>query len=99
MVRNSTVDDTNDCAHRGGPLSTGMSETRGVGDRWLAGQPGAGVRFGQHQRVEIVEGPQVGVRGTVALLMSLTPEPIYLVTIPSGDVRVRQSRLRAFTSD
>ena len=68
---------------------------RGTGDRWLAGEPVDGVSLALHQAVEIVGGPADGQRGTVALLMGLTPEPSYLVTLEAGgDVRVRQSFLR-----
>lgn len=76
-----------------------MSETRGVGDRWLAGEAVAGVEFGHHQMVEIVDGPDAGARGRVALLVALTPEPGYLVSTSSGDIRVWQSRLRPFPSN
>lgn len=68
---------------------------RGAGDRWLAGEPLDGVRFALHDPVEIVGGPLDGLRGTIALLMALTPEPSYLVALRDrADVRVRQSALR-----
>jgi hypothetical protein len=74
-----------------------MSEMRGVGDRWLAGQEVPGVRFAHHDPVEITAGPHDGARGTIALLIGLVPEPSYLVALGArGDVRVRQSLLRPF---
>jgi hypothetical protein len=73
-----------------------MSEMRGAGDRWLAGREVPGVRFAHHDGVEVVAGSYVGARGTIALLIGLSPEPSYLVALgPGGDVRVRQSQLRS----
>jgi hypothetical protein len=87
-----------DCAAPGGRLSTGMTSMRGVGDRWLAGEPVDGVRFAHHDRVEITGGALDGARGTIALLVGLVPEPSYLVSRgAAGDVKVRQSSLRPAT--
>ncbi|MDB4878819.1 MAG: hypothetical protein JWL60_265 [Gemmatimonadetes bacterium] len=72
-----------------------MQNAKGAGDRWLAGEALPGVTFALHDAVEIVTGPLDGERGTIALLMALSPEPSYLVTLTTrGDVRVRQSALR-----
>jgi hypothetical protein len=72
-----------------------MSSIHGVGDRWLAGEQVPGVLFGHHDAVEIAGGPHDGSRGTVALLLALSPEPRYLVALGArGDVRVSQSSLR-----
>jgi hypothetical protein len=72
-----------------------MTTNHGVGDRWLAGERVPGVTFALHDAVEITAGPFDGDHGTIALLMGLTPEPSYLVTVRTrGDVRVRQSALR-----
>ena len=68
---------------------------RGLGDRWLAGEPVNGVTFLQHARVSVTAGARLGARGTVMLLLGLEPEPAYLVALDSGsDVKVRQSSLR-----
>ncbi len=69
---------------------------RGQGDRWLAGEPVAGVEFEHHARVEIVRGVRAGQQGTIAFLMNLDADPGYLVRLDSGagEVRVRQSALR-----
>lgn len=73
-----------------------MSAHRGAGDRWLAGRSVVGVTFGHHDTVEITGGPYDGARGTIALLVAITPEPVYLVALGArGDVRVRQSSLSA----
>jgi hypothetical protein len=70
--------------------------TRGAGDRWLAGEAVPGVTFALHDAVEVVAGPCDGQRGAIVLLMSLSPEPTYLVSFGAGrDARVRQSALRA----
>jgi hypothetical protein len=72
-----------------------MATNQGVGDRWLAGESVEGVQFALHDAVEIVGGQLDGERGTIALLMGLSPEPSYLVALPERrDVRVRQSALR-----
>lgn len=71
---------------------------RGLGDRWLAGESVDGVGFAQHARVSLVAGPRLGARGTVLLLLAVDPEPVYLIGLDSGgDVRARQSALRALT--
>jgi transcription antitermination factor NusG len=76
-----------------------MATNHGIGDRWLAGEQVPGVAFALHDAVEITAGPFDGECGTVALLMGLTPEASYLVTVRArGDVRVRQSALRLATT-
>jgi hypothetical protein len=76
-----------------------MSEMRGLGDRWLAGQEVPGVRFAHLEAVEVTAGPHDGARGTIALLIGLSPEPSYLVTLGArGEVRVRQSLLRSLST-
>jgi hypothetical protein len=73
-----------------------MTPNQGIGDRWLAGEAVPGVRFALHDAVEVVGGQFDGEHGSITLLMLLTPEPSYLVSIRSrGDVRIRQSSLRA----
>jgi hypothetical protein len=69
---------------------------RGQGDRWLAGEPVDGVELEQYAPVQITSGPYAGQTGTVALLLNLQADPLYLVTLAfgAGDVRVRQSALR-----
>ena len=72
-----------------------MTPNQGVGDRWLAGEAVDGVCYALHDAVEITGGPLDGERGTIALLMGLSPEPSYLVMLAGRrDVRVRQSALR-----
>jgi hypothetical protein len=70
---------------------------RGAGDRWLAGDMPEGVTFALNDVVEITAGAEGGKWGTIRLLLGLRPEPLYLVELGSGqgDVRVRQSALRA----
>jgi hypothetical protein len=70
---------------------------RGQGDRWLAGEPIQGVQFEHNAPVEIVGGPHAGQTGSVAFLMNLDADPLYLVELGTGagDIRVRQSSLRA----
>jgi len=69
---------------------------RGLGDRWLAGEPVDGVAFAHHDSVEVVGGSLDGHAGTVLLLLAVAPEPLYLVAVDGrGDVRIRQSALQA----
>lgn len=72
---------------------------RGQGDRWLAGERVQGVDFEHHAPVAIAAGALAGRRGSVALLMGLGDDPLYLVQLSGGggDVRVRQSALRRAT--
>lgn len=74
----------------------GANRHRGAGDRWLAGEPVEGVRFGHHAAVEIAGGRHDGARGRIELLMAIAPEPRFLVALAdgSGTVKVRQSSLR-----
>lgn len=73
---------------------------RGLGDRWLAGEPVPGVAFGPHDPVDVVDGRHAGEQGTIVLLVGMHPEPGYLVRFPSGrDARVRQSSLRPRSVD
>ena len=69
---------------------------RGTGDRWLAGELMDGIVFGHHAPVEVTDGRFRGRRGRVALLLGVSPEPVFLVVIEGhdGGVRVRQSALR-----
>ncbi len=70
--------------------------TRGAGDRWLAGDAVPGVSFALHDAVRVTGGEHDGARGTIALLIALSPEPSYLVAVAGrGDLRVRQRQLRA----
>ncbi len=72
-----------------------MATNHGVGDRWLAGESIPGVHFALHDAIEIVGGQFDGERGIIVLLMGLTPEPSYLVSLGArGDARMRQSALR-----
>ena len=73
-----------------------MTSIRGQGDRWLAGERVDGVEFEQYAPVQITGGPYAGQTGSVALLLNLQADPLYVVSLPSGagDVRVRQSALR-----
>jgi hypothetical protein len=77
--------------------SISVLETRGLGDRLLAGEAIDGVLFAHHDTVSIVEGPHSGGIGSIVLLMGIRPQPTYLVEMGSGrgNVRVRQSELRA----
>ena len=73
-----------------------MVETRGLGDRWLAGDAIEGVLFARNDTVRISDGPNSGQSGTIVLLMGIRPQPTYIVELDSGrgTVRARQAELR-----
>jgi len=72
---------------------------RGLGDRWVAGETIPGVAYAFGDPVEVADGARAGARGTIALLLAVSPEPRYLVALGGGggDARVRQSGLRRVT--
>ena len=72
--------------------------SRGLGDRWLDGQPIDGVVFGLGDLVAVDGGRADGRQGRVRLLLSPPPDPLYLVELDDGaTVRVRQASLAAAT--
>ena len=73
-----------------------VSDIRGLGDRWLDGEPIDGVDFPLHARVMLTLGRHAGKTGTVAFLMNLDEDPLYLVELKdgSGDLRVRGGGMR-----
>lgn len=72
-------------------------EHRGIGDRWLHGERIEGVAYAHLQPVAIASGDHAGALGSVALLVRVRPDPVYLVQLASGGrpVRVPQAALRA----
>jgi hypothetical protein len=77
-------------------MSGPQQRVSGIGDRWLAGEPVAGVMFTPRQRVELARGPRAGEQGTILLLVAMRPEALYHVRADAGDeLHVRQSALRA----
>jgi len=73
---------------------------RGAGDRWLAGEGIDGIAFAHKESVDVVSGPHKGRRGTVIVLINLDADPLYLLALSAGggDVRARQSQLRAIAN-
>jgi hypothetical protein len=72
-------------------------DPRNLGDRWLAGDAVPGVDLARHATVFIAGGPFAGCVGSIALLLTPPPDPLYLVELrgdPGGEVRVRQSSLQ-----
>jgi hypothetical protein len=73
------------------------TDHRRIGDRWLSGESLPGIGFARHDSVLVMEGRYQGRVGTIALLLSPPPDPLYLVELrgePADDVRVRQSDLQ-----
>ena len=74
-------------------------QLRGVGDRWMAGEPVEGVAFAPGAAVDVVAGAHAGASGRVLLLVVLRPEPRYVVHLAATgiDVRLAQSALAPAT--
>jgi hypothetical protein len=72
-------------------------EFREAEARWCECQPIPGVLFRLNDPVAIQAGEHAGEVGCAMALLSLTPEPLYLVELePNGqEVQVQQSRLGA----
>lgn len=62
----------------------GGPATRGIGDRWLAGEPIDGVAFAQNDAVRVREGRHAGRTGRVLLLADAPPSTAYLVDLGDG---------------
>lgn len=63
---------------------------------WMAGHDLEGVQFRLNDAVEVVNGAEVGARGSVISLETLTDDPTYLVELSDGTDRTfPQSALRA----
>jgi hypothetical protein len=66
--------------------------------RWFEHQPIQGAAFHLNDSIEFVAGPHVGATGSVIDLLSLAPEPRYLVELASGeDLRADERELRRFS--
>jgi hypothetical protein len=64
-------------------------------DRWMAGEPPPGVKFGLNAAVEVRFRPPHGAKGAVISLVGLEPEPRYLVELASGEeIEARQFNLQ-----
>lgn len=68
---------------------------RGLGDRWLHGEPLDGIAFGPADHVRVRDGKHAGQGGRILLLMGGPPDPLYLLDLDDegGPARVRQSAL------
>jgi hypothetical protein len=68
----------------------------GLGDRWMAGEPIAGVTFALHDPVQVADGAYAGRVGRVLLLAAPPPAAAYLVALDGegAPVRVAQAALR-----
>lgn len=67
---------------------------RGLGDRWLAGEPIDGVDFAQNDAVRVRDGRHAGRLGRVLLLADAPPSAAYLVDLGDGrPARVAQAML------
>jgi hypothetical protein len=77
--------------------ASGRAASRGLGDRWMAGESIPGVAFALHDPVHVADGPHAGRAGRVLLLAAPPPRTAYLIAVDGADapVRVPQAALRA----
>ena len=66
-----------------------------IGRMWMAGEPITGVTFALNDTVRVRTGGNAGQLGAVISVLSLHPEPKYLIELASGDVELDQSNLRS----
>jgi hypothetical protein len=65
-----------------------------VAQTFLNREPIAGVLFFHNDFVNVVSGDSAGLKGSLVTILTLDPEPQYLVELESGlDVPVWQSHL------
>lgn len=66
-----------------------------IDELWFSFETIPGVKFKLNQPVEIVKGEYSGLSGSTISLLSITPEPRYLVELSSGkDINVLESQLK-----
>jgi hypothetical protein len=65
-----------------------------VAQTFLNREPIEGVEFSHNDFVNVVSGDSAGMKGSLVTILTLDPEPRYLVELESGvDVPVWQSQL------
>ena len=70
-----------------------------IGLSFLAGEEIPGVLYKHNNYVEIIGGPHCGSRGSLITVLSLVPEPLYVVELEAGhDAKIAQSAIR-FVAD
>ncbi len=70
-------------------------DKRDLGQAFLDRIPIPGVQFFHNDCVRIVAGPHAGVAGSLVTVLSLEPEPRFVLELESGsDVEVLQSEIR-----
>ncbi len=76
------------------PKRSALGRTPGLGDRWLAGEALAGVRFGLHDAVRVIDGEHAGRRARVLLLARVTPAVEYVIGLEDGGGEARVGEVR-----
>ncbi|MGZ8272027.1 MAG: hypothetical protein ACXW1T_12325 [Methylophilus sp.] len=65
-----------------------------IGQAFLDHVPIQGVRFQHNDYVQVISGPQTGKTGSLVTVLSLEPEPLFILELESGfDTEVLQSQL------
>ena len=65
-----------------------------LGQAFLNHEPIAGVSFEHNDYVKVIAGPHKGKFGSLVTVLSLLPEPEFILELDSGfDVQVLQSEL------
>jgi transcription antitermination factor NusG len=62
---------------------------------FLAGEQIQGLRFKHNDYVSVISGPHAGIAGSLVSLLSLDPEPIFVMELESGrDAEVAQTDIQ-----
>lgn len=70
------------------------SRNADIRDAFLCREPIVGARLKHGDYVQIIDGVCAGQRGSLIAILSLLPEPTYLLELEAGnDIQVRQSAL------
>ena len=69
-----------------------MKVPREIEDKFFAGQRTEKTKFGINASVSILRGPNEGERGSVISVLSVEPQPRYLVELSNGsDTQIDES--------
>lgn len=70
-------------------------DTASLGQAFLDRTPISGVKFWHNDYVRVVTGPHAGSAGSLVTVLSLQPEPRFVLELESGfDVEVLQSEIQ-----
>jgi hypothetical protein len=79
----------------------GSDISQEIDELWFSSKPVPGVLFSLNDHVKIIKGKYSGLKGIVVFLLTLSPEPRFLVEISSGEqiIGINQSQLDALSKN